>query len=110
METVSLKNEVYSRFPLHPQALRGKLVFGNIEQIKALRKYEQQIAEFDDPEMREWIVDISVSYDERVRVFAISEEEAVEKASREFEYDALDVDYNANVATRKSGTMILGAG
>jgi len=98
METVIHKNEVDSRFPIPPPALRGKLVFGNIEQIKALRKYEQQIAKFDGPEMREWIVDISVSYDDRVRVFAASKEEAIDRARGEFSLGDIDVEYFAHVA------------
>lgn len=79
--------------PRIPAVLAGKLIFGNTEQITALKQYEGDcFSYFGDGKERTYNVHICVEHDEVVQVQAGSEFEAEEKAKDEF--DSFDLDYD----------------
>jgi hypothetical protein len=86
--------------PRLPEVLTKKLVFGDPEQIAALRKYEEQCREFygGDGEKR-WNVFVEVDYSATIGVTASTEEEAIEKAKDQFDAgDFINVSFHAKIA------------
>lgn len=65
-----------SKIPI-PEILRGKLVFGNSEQLKALREYERKMQEAEEEEVTTYYeVEVPFSGHRTYRVKAASASEA----------------------------------
>lgn len=77
-------------WPTPPKILSGRLVFGDAEQIAALREYEALIEKFKCGELQEWVVDIEISHSETVTVTASSRKEAEEIALESIDFNDLD--------------------
>lgn len=59
-----------------PDVLRAPLVFGNSDQIAALREYEAKVGDGEAGELGEWWVDVEVSLLRQIKVTARSKSEA----------------------------------
>jgi hypothetical protein len=84
--------------PQIPEVLKKRLVFGDAQQINALRDYERKIEEYLGGEgEKRWAVHIEVEGTITVHVTAKNREEAEEKARDEADFDMGDFDvcYNA---------------
>lgn len=84
--------------PILPDILKRKLVFGDEEQISALREYEKRCDEYYGGEgEKRFAVDVSVDGSWTVHVTAQSREEAEEKVRNEtfLHWDDVDISYHA---------------
>jgi len=89
--------------PQIPAVLKKKLVFGDEEQIKALRKYENSLKEFFGEEGESpWAVTIEIEGSMTVTVAAKSKGEAEQKARDEYGFDCSD--YDISFSARKIET------
>jgi hypothetical protein len=77
--------------PQIPQILKKRLVFGDIEQIKAFQKLEAEADNFfGDSNQKEYRVLIEVEYSKTVIISAGSPREAEAKAQEDFDICSLD--------------------
>jgi CRISPR/Cas system-associated protein Cas5 (RAMP superfamily) len=83
-----------------PAPLRRRLVFGDREQIEAIRKIEEQNAKRERGEERLFSVDVDISFTETVQVLATCELEAEEMVNERLQsyMDEADVRINAREA------------
>ena len=84
--------------PVVPDVLKKKLVFGDCDQILALREYESQVAEKELHEQvgeeKEYRVYVEIEYSEYVNVTAKSLKEAEEIASDDFSIHDCDYEFH----------------
>ena len=79
--------------PQVPEVLRKRLVFGDEEQVKALRDYERKVDEYFGGEgEKRWAVHIEVEGTITIHVTAKDKEEAEKKAREEADFDMGDFD------------------
>lgn len=85
--------------PQVPQILKKKLVFGDCDQIAALRDFENRCADYygADGETR-WNVSVKVDWPVTIGVTARTQKEAEEKAGLEFDAGDFDVSFRAEKA------------
>lgn len=89
--------------PQLPEILKRKLVFGDCDQVAALRDYEKQHeAYYGAGDEKRFHVYVEVEYSETITVTARSEKEAVEKARKEFDTFGLDFDVSFNAEEDKT--------
>lgn len=83
-----------------PAPLRRRLVFGDREQIEAIRKIEEQNAKRERGEERLFSVDVEISFSETVQVSATCEQDAEEMVNARVRsyLDEADVRINAREA------------
>ena len=92
------------QFPLLPQILKKRLVFGDPEQITAFQKYEAEVDEFlGDGIPKEYRVQIEFQYFTTIiTVMARSPREARAKAEAKAEREFDDEDYDIIFVTEKA--------
>jgi len=78
--------------PAPPAELRGRLVFGDVEQIKALRAYESVVSDYTEGDLAQWEVYIEVTASQAFKVFARSKREAESLGKLEVKYMLDDAD------------------
>ena len=91
-----------------PEALKGKLEFGNTDQIEALNDVDQHLqnkkVEADDlasGEVKRWVVDVEVEGNDTVEVYARTKAEAEEKAEGEIGIDEMDMSLTYSAREKK---------
>jgi hypothetical protein len=89
--------------PQLPAVLKGRLVFGDGDQIAAVRNYEKQHeAYYGTGDEKRFHVYVEVEYSETITVTAKSEKEAVEKARDQFDTYGLDFDVSFSAEEDKA--------
>lgn len=77
--------------PTVPKELKGKLTFGDLDQIKALKKHVAEYEEYyGDGTEKRFAVHVELEYSETIMVIAGSAKEAEAKAADEFSLHAID--------------------
>jgi len=101
-----------------PEVLKGRLKFGDVAQIEALKAIEKEIAEQEERtqreaagELKEWNMHVEISGDIEVDgIWAVSEKEAREIVeSEEVDYSDCDLEFNVYRAREVKGETRSGA-
>lgn len=87
-----------------PPPLLRRLVFGDLEQINAIREIEEQDARRERGEERFFSVDVEISFSETVNIWATCEEEAEEMVSERLQSYLDKADVHISASEKKDRT------